>query len=427
MDIGLQKQKVLYRRIVENLRAGVPSPSVASHFPMGRDALLLRVTKDLEAVAAGKAGGLVLQASYGEGKTHVLHAIWDLARKEKCVVTMVALSKETSLDKPDKLYAKLAANTYVPESTQPGLDHLLSDYPPSDRRTQELLAWAEHRLHPKIAVVLKNRIEGSSSLAETLYKLDQDLCGVLIAAADLKSIHRLNFHEALKLPTPFRAKRDMLDYFRLLEYLVRAAGYRAWVILLDEAEMIGSLGRGGRAASYAMLARLLGLGNPFRYVYTVAAIASNFIPEVLQAREEATEAPEWLEVRGRVEEARLARAGIRAIEGAELLPALSDGQLLRVMEEILKAHELAYDWDAGISGAELFEKVRRLASSADVKLRTRIRTAIQWLDLRMQYGGDPLLEVSTLEEENYTEVDEAVDDTEPDDVSTESFIEDDDV
>lgn len=404
-----EDKSMLYRRIIENLRAGVPSPSVASYFPMGREKVLARVANDLEVVMAGGSGGFVLQASYGEGKTHVLHAIWDLARRQRCVVTMAALSKETSLDKPDKLYAKLVANTYVPDSKQPGLDQLLQDYRPGDERTERLLAWAERRLHPKIAVVLKNRIEGPNSLAETLYKLDQDLAGNLIAAADLKSIHRLNFHEALKLPSPFRPKTDMLHYFRLLEYLIRNKGYRAWVILLDEAELIGSLGRGGRAASYAMLARLLGLDNTFKYVYTVTAVASNFIIEVLQAREELLAAPAWLEARGRTEEAYLAKAGIEAIQRAELLPALDDVQLLRVMEQILEAHEVAYGWRAGISGKDLLDKVRQLTPTADVKLRTRIRTAIQWLDLRMQYGGDPLLEVVAPEEEEYGEVAEAED------------------
>lgn len=405
-----EKNAARSRRIIENLRSGVPSPSVASDFPMGREGLLERIKNGILEAAEGNPHGLAIQANYGEGKTHLLHAIWNLAAQYNCVVSFVCLSKETTLDKIDKFYAKTVANTYVPGSTQPGLDRLLASFAPGKRHTERLLQWVEQNLHPKLSVVLSDRLEGGLSLVEdTLYKLDQDLAGILIGMADLKAIHRLIHGRALQLATPFRVKTDMFDYFLFVERMIIEAGYSAWVILLDEAELIGSLGRGGRAASYATLARLFGhdegLGiKRLSQTFTVVAVASNFLSEVLSARDEVSAAPAWLEARGRVEEAALARRGIEILYGAEPLPPLSRDDLQRVMEQIIAAHEVAYGWNAGLSGNELLQKVTAIQASQDARLRTLVRTAIQWLDLRMQYGTDPALEILTLAEELYDEV-----------------------
>lgn len=398
-----------YRRIIENLRSGVPSPSVASQFPMGREQLFQAVSERLGEAARGSPGSLFLQANYGEGKTHVLHGIWNLAISQGFAVSTVALSKETSLDKLDKLYAKLVANMYLPGSNQPGLDPLLRDYRPGHGRAERLLAWAESELHPKVYAVLRNRIDGSETSADALYKLDQDLAGVGISLPDLKSIHRLNFREPLKVSPPFKVKQHMFDYFRLLERLIVLGGYRGWVILLDEAELIGRLGRGGRAVSYATLARLAGHGEPdgqptLRHVVTVVAVASNFVTDVLQERKEIDGAPAWLEARGRAGEAAQARWALEALRRAELLAPLSEGDLLRVMEQLLAAHGEAYAWDPGLSPAQLLERVARVSPTVDVKLRTRIRAAIQWLDLRMQYDVEPAISVGTPDEERFGEL-----------------------
>lgn len=396
------------RRVVENLRSGVPSPQVAADFSMGREQLLRRVEEGIENAVAGEPGGVVLQANYGEGKTHTLHAIWNMATSKNCVVSLASLSKETTLDRPDRLYAKLVANTYLPNSYQPGLDQLIASYHPGHRNTDHLLSWVEKNLHPKVAAVLRNRLQGQQVSAESLYKLDQDLAGIAIAQQELKAIHRLNFGETLKISPLFRVKANMFDYFLLLERLIRLAGFRAWVILLDEAELIGRLGRGGRAVSYAMLARLLGYGGQdqprLASTYTVVAVSSNFQPEVLETRGDTAVAPEWLLARGRVEEAYLAREAIQALGEAELLPSLTEDQLLPVMEQILVAHKTAYGWEPGISGRDLLQRVRQIAPSADAKLRTRIRIAIQWLDLCMQYDEEPNLIIDSLVEQPIEEV-----------------------
>ena len=80
--------------------------------------------------------------------------------------------------------------------------------------------------------------------------------------------------------------------------MLRRSGYQGWVILLDEAELIGKLGLPSRAQAYVNLAQLLGLDArrpALDGIYVVLALASPFVQEVLSAngRNDLTKVPEW--------------------------------------------------------------------------------------------------------------------------------------
>jgi hypothetical protein len=389
----------LARRVVENLRSGVPSPVVASHFPMGREALLGRIGRDLGRLGSEPVTGFLLQANYGEGKTHVLHAVLDGALRQNCAVSMVCLSRETRLDQPERLYAKLATDLRVPGSSQPGLDRLLGQFEPGEEKTQRLLAWVEEHLHPKIGAVLRNRLEGNLAYGEEVHRLDRDLLGTFMDLQDLRAIHRLNFRQPLRLARPFRPRQDAFDYFRFAERLIAVAGLRGWVILLDELELLAYFGPGTRALSCAFLPRIFGLTGQLGRTYALGVVASSFLSEAFAARDDATLLPAWLRQRGRSDEAELAERGIALLRAAEVLPALGPDQLLAVFRQILQAHQAAYRWTSGLDAERLARVVEDTLAGKDPKLRTKIRCAIQILDFEMQYGVLPdRMAVGTLEE-----------------------------
>jgi hypothetical protein len=309
----------------------------------------------------------------------------------------------TALDRPDRLYAKLVATLTVPGSMQPGLDHLLEVFLPGSREAEDLLDWAQDELHPKVWAVLFNRIKGQRISEEQTSFLDQDLMGAFIPMQELKAIHRLNFRNSLRMESRFRLKDHAFDYYRLVERMIVLAGYRGWVILIDEAELIGRLGIGGRAASYAQLGRLLGATGELNRTFTVVGVASTFLAEVLSGRRDREQAPQWLRDRGRLEEAKLAEFALERLADAELLRSLNRTQLQQAIEIILAAHQEAYRWSADIAGERLLKLVEDATPGEDVKLRTRIRAAIQILDMLFQYGRVPQLVLQRLVEEDYRE------------------------
>jgi len=384
------------RLIIETFRSGVPSRRVASRFPMGREKYLETALHQIKALRPDGTQCSLISANYGEGKTHLLHAVWDLALREECVVSLAILSRETPFDKLHKVYPKVIAGSYLPGSGQPGIEQLVSGIRSGSREADEIIGFAEKHLHPKLGLVLRNYIEGSST--DSLYALYQDLAGEFITAQDLKAIHRINFRGSAGVGR-FSPLAHTWDYFRMVDALVRIKGYRGWVLLFDEAELIGKLGMGARAKAYANISRFLNSQDGLLNTLTIFAFASSFFTDVLDNRNDLAKAPAWLQTRGLAEEAARADRVLDRIAKSESLLPLSQGHLATVMEQIVDAHAGAYGWDPPVDGAELFRCVQELFPARDTKLRTRIRAAIQWLDHLLQYGEPPVLRVSDLMED----------------------------
>ena len=379
------------RRLVEHLRSGVPVPPTDPPLTSGRARLVARAADMLDVVAQKGSRTLTLQANYGDGKTHALRTIWHLAAERGFVVSNVALTRETPFDRLDRVYPKIVAETYIPGSRQPGLDRLLQPLTPGSEAAQAALRFAEDHLHPKLHAVLRNLVDGSST--EAVERLVQDICRIDLDIADLKRIHRANFGQPLKIER-FSAQRDVRDYFRLVDFLVSAAGYSGWVILFDEAELIGRLGRGARAKAYANIGRLAADGLGCRRLLGVFAVASNFYDSVLERKHDAAQAAEWLQARGDADGAERCRDGLAALHEAVLLEPLSAANWGQMVQQLLDAHEAAYGWSAGLSAEAFWRQVEALAPETDTRVRTRLRVAIQWLDLVMQHGHPPAVRVS---------------------------------
>lgn len=383
------------RRMIEHLRSGVPLPPEEQPLTAGRARLIARVGDLLDMAAAKGSRALTIQANYGDGKTHALRTIWHMAAERNFVVSNVALTRETPMDRLDQVYPKVIADTYLPGAGQPGIERLVHGLTPESDAARRVLRFAEDHLHPKLHAVLHNLIEGSST--EATEPLLRDLAQIDMGTAEVKRIHRGNFGRPLKLDR-FSARRDVPNYFRLVDFLVTAAGYAGWVILFDEAELIGRLGRGGRAKAYANIGRLATDGMGCARLVSVFAVASNFYDSVLERRHDAADAAGWLDARGDAEGAEFCRHGIAALQEAALLEPLAPANWVQVMQSLLDAHEAAYGWSSGLTATGLWQEVQRLAPETDTKLRTRLRVAIQWLDLVQQYGRPPQVRLSTLGE-----------------------------
>ncbi len=368
-----------------HLRSGVPLPPTLAPWTWGRAGALTRLTDLLDTVAAKGSRAQALAANYGNGKTHTLRALWSLASQRNFVVSTVALTRETPFDRLDRAYAKLVSDTYLPGAAQPGIARLL-EMPSEGPEGRSLLEWSHTALHPKLHAVLHNLLEGPrTDAAETLLR---DLERMDVGVAEIKRIHRDNFKTPLKLER-FSAQRDVRDYLRLLDFVIRLRGYAGWVILFDEAELVGRLGRGGRARAYANMGRLAMDGMGCAHLLTVFAVASNFYTDALLRRHDETAAPAWLESRGDAEGAEACRRGIALLQGAQLLEPLGAADWIQLLQGLLDAHERAYGWSSGLTADAFWDAVRNVTTETDTKVRVRLRLAVQWLDLMYQHGHPP--------------------------------------
>jgi len=394
-------EESLARTAIEHLRSGIPSRLVSARYSMGHEAILTRVAHDMDCLEKAEPSRhlCILRAPYGEGKSHMLHAIWNEAVRRRWVVSWATLSRETPFDKLGTVYRKMIENTFLPGAAQPGLRRLVEAIKPNSPAGDALFNLAGSELHPKLSIVMRNIIEGAGT--DSLDGLYRDLSGDFLTAPDLKGIHRLNFHEPAKFP-PFRKQTDVFDYFRLMDHLAYQYGRGGWLILLDELELVGKLGSKARARAYANL--LTFNRGALRHTYVVCALADIYYGQVIAAREEAGRLPQWLEDRGENDLATATRDAVHLLESdAVRLEPLSEEHVVGILRQVLADHALGYGWDPGMDGMGLYRRVKSVVTNVDAKIRTLIRAAVWWLDIRFQYGQDPTLKYHDLSDTDLSE------------------------
>lgn len=372
------------RVIIEGLRSGVPYRETADAMTIGRQENLKALSTLMETVAEGrrpKLWGQVIRAHYGEGKTHLMHALASLAWEANWVVSMVSVSKETPLDSPDRIYPKVVMNAVRPGSNQAGLEEIVLE---ALRGPHLLTESRDVPMSDRVRALLDNLVRQDAGMDELM----ADLHGQFMSLAELKRIHRENFTKSLKIPTS-RIRDDIPSYFALVDWLIGRAGYRGWLLLLDEVELMGKFGRGARARSYATMGRMLqGLGER---TISVWAVAANFQNDVIIQRHDLEQAPAWLLGRPKeADDAAAAQVALEELSAARPLSRPNAGQIKQMVERVYALHQEAYSWSPPVPEDRFYDVVGEHIETTDARLRLWIRLAISILDLWLQYGVDGL-------------------------------------
>ena len=375
------------RQVVEGLRSGVAYREMAKKVVFGREKTLTQVERILESIEQGhkpKSSAYIVRANYGEGKTHVLHSLWGMAEDRNWVVSQVSLSRETPLDRLDQLYSKVMENTYVPGSLQPGIAHIVTAALDEPRVLADLRVLD---LAPRVSCLIDNLVSRNEGMPELI----SDIEGRFLSTAELKQIHRGNIGKPLKLPRS-SIREDVYDYLRLVDWLIAKAGFAGWLILFDEVELIGKLGKSARTRSYGHMGRLISGFLP--HTASVWAVASNFNSDVLLARGDREEAPRYLASRPKDEAlAPFAELATDALLESKMLDPLSRPQVRDLIRQIYEMHEEAYGWQVPFTEEDLYEKIRALTPTQDTRVRTWVRLSLMVLDIWYQYGTAPTVSV----------------------------------
>ena len=135
------------RHIIEALRSGIPSRAVGQYFSEARPKIMREISDRLDMVCdQGKSNGMVFCGKYGEGKTHLLNTVFNIAHSNNMVVSYLSLSKETPMDKLYLVYQKIVQNTYLPRRQQPGFMHELEKISANSPVANEMLLYASKQL-----------------------------------------------------------------------------------------------------------------------------------------------------------------------------------------------------------------------------------------------------------------------------------------
>jgi len=394
------------RKIIEALRSGISSHEVGLYFSSARPKIMGEIQGMLDrTISEGMSGGRIITGKYGEGKTHLLNTVRGIAHTQNMVVSAVTISKETPLSNAGQLYAKIIQGTFLPGYLQPGIAPALNGLLLNAQPTPLLLEYSlTHLMNNKLYFLLKSYL-GTQDEDEK-YLLGADFEGDFIASAALRKIYRRIFGEPAVLNGNFVKAKHFTDYISFMSKCFRALGYSGWLILFDEAELIGRLGRKSRLKAYQTMHSFL---HPYRFegVYSIFAMSASYIPDVIEAKQEYLGVEQDEILFPAEKEAVL--SVLAEIEGATQLSPLTREETADVLTKILAYHGRAFDWSPEIDKDDFM----RATDPYGYLLRTRIRAAIEMLDQLYQYGKIGAIRAGELGDIRFIEEEDA---------SLESFV-----
>ncbi len=391
------------RHIIEALRSGIPSRAVGQYFSEARPRIMKEISDRLDQVCdQGKSSGMIISGKYGEGKTHLLNTVFNLAHSNNMVVSYLSLSKETPMDKLYLVYQKIIRNTYLPMRRQPGFMHELEKVSANSPIANEMLLYAvKHLETDKLYYLFRSYLNTEDS--DEKFLLQADLEGDFIANAPLKKIYRRIFNQPDKYNTNFTKTRHCGDYFSFMSHLFLQMGYHGWVILIDETELMGRLGKKARLNAYRNMAQFLLPEKCPESAFTIFALSASYTEDVIEGKHEY----ENLEAIYPDEPEPIKTVLDLLVRAPQLLPLTKD-EVNEVLCKIQDFHGRAYGWTPNLSVASLAESTQ----SGGYLLRTKIRAAIEFLDQLYQYGKAGKTTINELGQETFAEDVPEIEDTE---------------
>jgi hypothetical protein len=415
-------ESVAARRAIEALRSGVPNGDAVRALGCNQPEVEARFANLLSAVGPAasidaQAPGLLIAGGFGSGKSHLLEYLQQVALAENFVASRVVISKETPLFDQAKLFRAAVESAHVPRRNGMAIHEIALGLRQDSRAYADLYKWANSPAAGIAAVfpatlLLHERLNSDPELAE---KIRNFWSGDPLPIKDVRDGLR-QIGEVAAFSLKAAKVRELTEQrFMFASRLIQGAGYRGWVLLVDEVELVGRYSLVQRGKSYAELARWLGRidGMHVPGLATVAAITDDYAAEVLQVKGDRDYVGAKLRDKGTPEFQTLAaraEAGMRIIDREALMLLRPTAETLSLTYEQLRTiHARAHAWEPPDVGAAEHSLTR--------SMRAHVRRWINEWDLKRLYPGSI---VSTEERQLQTsyEEDDALEDNPPEDGET---------
>lgn len=368
------------RHMIEALRSGVPSRSVGKFFSSSRKEIMDKAASLIADASNGLSNSMVIKGKYGEGKTHFLNSVFSMAQENNMVVSFVALGKETPANKIDILYKRVLEQTYLPGESEPGIPSLFTFLSSGSDKANEMFLYALNKLNTnRLYYVLKAFLASEGSNDDEVDVLEADLQGSFASVAAIRSLYSKYCREKVSFNNKFVIKEHTSDYFAFMSHLFKVMGYSGWVILFDEAELIGRFARKSRMSVYSTISQFLFPPSSFDSVSSIFAFSSSYTEEVIGEKDDYG----YLDLMEGDENSKVIIRNVldRIVDAEELRP-LTEVELSSSLKTIVDIYSKAYGRDY----TEYTDNVIDTAMSSGYLLRTKIRAAIEALDQISQYG-----------------------------------------
>jgi hypothetical protein len=389
------------RRALEALRAGVPNRDAVVALGSMQVGVEDRFSQLLDAVGAlpdgPPPGGMLIGGGFGSGKSHMLEHLAHVSLSQQFVVSKIVISKETPLHDPTKVFRAAIDEAKVPGRPGSAIDEIAAGVEVDSPAYADLYRWAHREDAPvdsrfPATLFLHEYSRGDEEFRDRIIRF---WAGDPLPVADLR--RRLKeTGAAATYPLAAAKERDLsLQRFRFVSRLAQTAGYRGWVVLLDEVELIGRYTLLQRAKSYAEIARWArgDRDDPSAPLCAVLTTVDDFEAQVLVGKNDLELIPKRLRMKGTTEDdllAAQAETGMRVVERDQVkLQPPSREDLDRTYAQLKLLHAEAYGWEPpDVTGLE------RLPSN---RMRQYVRAWInEWDLVRLDPSYRPEITASEL-------------------------------
>lgn len=366
------------RSAIESLRSGVPNRNVVAQLGTTQQDVKERFEESLDAIAEGKGvSPIVISATFGAGKTHLLNYLQTIAEREGFVTSCAIISPEMPLGNAHLVVKALCDAAHAPNQNGKALRALATGLKTDSDAYLHLQDWAK-------TASIDDRFRGLLRLYEA-YRADEefrveilnDLEGRPILKTILKNrLKQINEAAAYDLNGP---KNPLLahDRIRLLAQFFHACGCKGWVVLFDELERVSKFSFGQRLAAYSELGwwREAAEQNGSR-ILPIFTTASGFVAESVTG---GTCDEQRLASSGfsQDERDRLAKVGIELLKSPFRLSSLTLDQEVEILYRVKSVYERAY----GVTVAPFTETRRDVRTS----IRSELRRWITLWDIQRYY------------------------------------------
>ncbi len=408
-------EQVKNHRAIEALRNGVPNRDAVKVLGCNQPGIEEKFRQQLQCTVrsipeGGKNEGMMVAGGYGTGKSHLLEYLMHLALEENFVCSKIVISKETPLFDPTKLYRAAVYTAIVPGKRGNAMTEIATALNFNSPSYADLYQWINQKagLNSRFAATLFlfERMPNDPELSNRIIRF---WSGDKIGSGEIKKYLR-----ACREPVTYKieniaGKELSLQAFQFTSRLIMAAGYSGWVLLIDEAELIGRYSLNQRAKSYAELARWMGKLDESRFagLTTVFAITEDFRSKILEGNDDFEKVPGRLRAKGQANDLLLAsqaERGMRVIQN-ELVPLEKpdEASVDQTYEKVRSIHAEAYQWspppvESGerLTTKRMREYVRRWITEWDLKrLDGSYNPEIEVIKLEQVYTEDKDLEVES--------------------------------
>ena len=350
-------ERIDNRRALEALRNGVPNRDAVRVLGCNQPQVERRFLEQLkageQATPRGRQSrGLLVAGDFGSGKSHLFQYLESLALERHYVCSRVVISKETPLYDPEKVYRAAIEAAVVPGRYGQAIQEVALRLNPRQKAYSEFYMWArrdDNGIAPLFSATL-HLYEYLRNDPELVEKIISFWSGESIRITDVRrGLRELN--QAANFQISAVRKRELALQRPLFSTrLMLGAGYRGWVWLIDEVELVGRYSILQRGRAYGELARWLGRIADLRYpgLSVVAAITDDFASAILQEKGDRDSIVPRLESRTTTTEdwkarAIWAEAGMRVIESMALpLDQPDEATLKRTYERLKEVYAAAY-------------------------------------------------------------------------------------